>query len=125
MRRLSLILFPCIFLIAACTKEQPALTATFHAACQDCIVSYAVGPAQSHRDTLIGAIDPDNGTLGVIEREWQVELKDGDNLFLRGCQRDTVFHGDIALSVDGDVRSVSITASSDSCAEINQPAHAK
>ena len=125
MGRSRLTLLAAIAFSSSCTKEKPLLHATFHASCRDCIVSYAVGPEQSRKDTLVGAIDTLTGMPAVVTMQWPVDLKDGDNLFIRGCQRDTVFHGVIQISVDGDVAPLSASAPTDSCAEINQPSHAR
>ena len=108
----------------ACTKQKPILKATYKVSCRSCIVSYAVGPQQSHRDTLRGVVDPISGIPAIVQGSWPVELQDGDNIFLRGCQLDSVFYGEIDLSVSGDVSPLSATATADSCAEINTPGHA-
>lgn len=114
-----------VFLMAvACTKEKPMLKATYHASCRACIVSYAVGPQQSHRDTLKGVLDPISGIPAVVEGSWQLDVQDGDNLFFRGCQLDSVFYGEIDLTISGDVSPMSATATADSCAEINATGHA-
>ena len=121
-------LVPLIALLCfSCKKEEnPLLQATLHASCRDCVVSYAVGPAQSHEDTLHGI--PVAGTTDTLPEVWQksVELADGDNLFLRACRirTDTAF-GTISVSVDGGVRSLQASVDTTAeCAGINQAGHA-
>lgn len=113
-------------LATACAKEEPLLNATFHAKCRDCVVSYAGGVNGSRRDTLRGVPDGAGDTLAE-EGVWKVEVKDGDNLFLRACRihTDTAF-GAIELWIDGDVRPISTAADTAAdCAEINAPTHAR
>jgi hypothetical protein len=125
MRPLYLALCVVLLAAAACTKEKPMLKATYQVSCRSCIVSYAVGPQQSHKDTLKGMVDPISGVPATVDTTWQVEVQDGDNLFLRGCQLDSVFYGEIDLNISGDVAPMSATATADSCAEINAPGHAR
>ncbi len=125
MRSLYLTLGIVLLTSLGCTKEKPMLKATYHASCRSCIVAYAVGPQQSHRDTLKGVVDPISGIPAIVDTSWQVEVQDGDNLFLRGCQLDSVFYGEIDLTINGDVAPMSATATADSCAEINAPGHAQ
>ena len=117
----------CVVLLAAvaCTKEKPILKATYHASCRSCIIAYAVGPQQSHKDTLKGVVDPISGIPAIVDTTWQEEVQDGDNLFLRGCQLDSVFYGEIDLNISGDVSPLSATATADFCVEINTPGHAR
>lgn len=128
MRRLPLILFPVVLCAMACAKEEePLLQATFHATCRDCVVSYAVGPAQAKVDTLLGVAVP--GTTDTLPEtaQWEVELKEGDNLFLRACRirTDTAF-GEISLKVDGGVRTMEASADTSlECASINAPGVAR
>ena len=70
-------------------------------------------------------MDPISGIPAVVDTTWQMELQDGDNLFLRGCQLDSVFYGEIDLSISGDVSPLSAMATADPCAEINTPGHAR
>lgn len=128
MRRSIIRLLPIVLLGFACKKEdKPLLQATFHATCRDCVVRYAVGPAHSKVDTLMGV--PVAGTSDTLAEtgEWHVELTAGDNLFLRACRirTDTAF-GEITLKVDGDVRTLEASADTAAvCAEINQPGSAR
>lgn len=112
----------------SCTKEdKPLLQATLHATCRDCVVSYAVGPEQTHVDTLHGI--PVEGTTDTLAQVWQksIEVIDGDNLFLRACRirTDTAF-GNISVNVDGGVRPLQAAADTAAeCAGINQALHAQ
>ena len=75
----------------------------------------------------MGVVDSGTGDTLAEERQWAVQLKDGDNLFLRACRirTDTAF-GDINLWVDGDVRSLQAQVdTTQECAEINQAAYAR
>lgn len=111
----------------ACTKEKPRLQAVFHATCRDCIVHYAVGPAQSRTDTLLGVPVAGTGDTLPETGQWTAELNPGDNLFIRACRirTDTAF-GAIAVKVDGDVRTMEASADTASaCAEINAPGVAR
>ena len=122
--RYLLVILAGVLLALGCAKEEPVLTATLHAKCRDCIVSYASGSSQSKKDTLVGIVDPGSGDTLVEERQWTVPLKDGDNIFLRACriQTDTAF-GDIELRVDGGVKPMQAQVdTTQECAEINQPA---
>lgn len=122
--RSLLVILTGVVLAFGCAKEEPALTATLHAKCRDCIVSYATGAFQSKKDTLMGVVDPGSGDTIPEERQWTVQLKDGDNLFLRACRirTDTAF-GDIKVWVDGGVRSMQAQVdATQECVEINQPA---
>lgn len=119
------ILFGSLFLVAACTKEEPVFSATMHATCKDCVVSYAVGAAQSKTDTLYGMVDAGTGDTVPETTQWTVQLKDGDNLFLRACRLwpDSAI-GDMAVWVDGGVRTLEAHAdTSQACAVINQAAY--
>lgn len=104
-----------------CTKEEPSLTASLHAKCKGCVVSYAGGVMQSKKDTLTGAVDPGTGDTLPEERSWKVVLKEGDNLFFRACRldsADTAFG--LELWVDGDVRPMQANTDTTQCAEINR-----
>jgi hypothetical protein len=121
-------LFPLLLvgavLVSSCKKEDPLLNATLHAKCRDCIVSYAAGAAQSKKDTLLGVVDPGSGDTLAEERQWSLQLKEGDNLFLQGCRirTDTAF-GDIVLWIDGGVKPGEASVdTTQECARINQPA---
>ncbi|MBP8823560.1 MAG: hypothetical protein KBH07_07955 [Flavobacteriales bacterium] len=111
-----------VLLASACTKEEPLYSATLHATCRDCVVSYAAGAAQSKKDTLHGVPDPATGDTMAETGQWTVQLKDGDNLFLRACRLhpDTNL-GDLYVWVDGSVQPLEASAdSAQDCAEINQ-----
>ncbi|HMN05382.1 MAG TPA: hypothetical protein PKD45_06615 [Flavobacteriales bacterium] len=108
-------------LAIGCAKEEPRLTASLHAKCKGCVVSYAGGVMQSKKDTLRGVVDPGTGDTLPEERSWKVEVKEGDNLFLRACRldsADTAFG--MELRVDGDVRPVQAYADTARCMEINR-----
>ncbi len=124
-KRYPLLILAGVLLTLGCAKEEPVLTATLHAKCRDCIVSYASGSSQSKKDTLMGVVDSGTGDTLAEERQWKVQMKDGDNLFLRACRirTDTAF-GDINLWVDGDVRSLQAQVdTTQECAEINQASY--
>lgn len=123
--RAAFLCLSALLLGSACTKEEPTLQATLHASCRDCIVSHAIGPEQSRRDTLTGALDAGTGEHALVTMSWPVEVHDGDQVFLRGCQRDSTFEGEIQLWVDGAVAPINLTVTSDSCGEINQALHAR
>ena len=123
--RYLLVLLAGVLLVLSCAKDEPMLNATLHANCRDCIVSYASGSSQSKKDTLMGVVDPGSGDTIAEERQWTVQLKDGDNLFLRACRirTDTAF-GDIKVWVDGGVRSMQAEVdTTQECVEINQSAY--
>lgn len=114
-------------LSAACTEKPERYSVTMQARCRDCVVSHAGGVAHADQDTLIGVPDPSTGDTVAEERSWKVELEDGANVFMRACRLhpDTAY-GDIALSVTGEVRSISATAdTSADCVEINEPVRAR
>ena len=123
--RFPLLILAGVLLAMGCAKEEPVLTATLHAKCRDCIVSYAPGAAQSKKDTLMGIVDPGTGDTLLEERQWTVQLKDGDNIFLRACRirTDTAF-GDIKVWVDGDLRPLQAQVdTTKQCVEINEAAY--
>lgn len=114
-------------LATACTKDEPVFNATYQTSCRDCVVSYAVGSAQSRVDTLLGVIDAGTGDTIAENWQWNTEFKDGDNLFLRACRirTDTAF-GDIVLHISGNLIPMDATVdTSATCAEINGPAQAQ
>lgn len=120
--RYLLVIFAGVLLSLGCAKEEPVLTATLHAKCRDCVVSYAAGAAQSKKDTLLGVVDPGSGDTLAEERQWSLQLKEGDNLFLQGCRirTDTAF-GDILLWIDGGVKTGEASVdTTQECARINQ-----
>jgi hypothetical protein len=123
MRPLYIPLCCALLAAVACTKEKPVLKASYHASCRACIVAYAVGPQQSHKDTLKGVVDPISGIPAIVDTTWQLEVQDGDNLFLRACQLDSVSYGEIDVDIRGDVAPMSAATTADSCAEINAPGH--
>lgn len=125
MRRLCLLLLFGTFLISSCKKEEPMLKATLHAKCRECIVSYASGVSQSKRDTLLGVIDPGSGDTIAEERQWTVQLKDGDNIFLRACHLDSAMtEGALQIWMDGDVRQDQASVGAGQmCTEINHTVH--
>lgn len=123
--RYLLVIFAGVLLSLGCAKEEPVLTATLNAKCRDCVVSYAAGAAQSKKDTLLGVVDPASGDTVAEERQWSLQLKDGDHIYLRACRlrTDTAF-GDIQVWVDGGVQSLQAQVdTTQECAEINQSAH--
>ncbi|MGB3525042.1 MAG: hypothetical protein WBB32_03630 [Flavobacteriales bacterium] len=123
--RYLLVIFAGVLLSLGCAKEEPVLTATLHAKCRDCVVSYAAGAAQSKKDTLLGVVDPASGDTVAEEHQWSLQLKDGDHIYLRACRlrTDTAF-GDIQVWVDGGVQSLQAQVdTTQECAEINQSAH--
>lgn len=109
-------------LFPACTKEEPLYSATLHASCRDCVVSYAVGSAQSRKDTLHGMPDPATGDTVAETGQWTVQIKDGDNLFLRACRlRPDTTLGTLSVWVDGGVGPLEAHAdTAQDCAGINQ-----
>lgn len=121
MLRMFMVLVAGSFL-AGCAKEEPAINATMQATCRNCIVSRAIGTAQSRKDTLRGiAVSP--GDTIPETRSWNMDLKEGDNIFLRACRlyEDTSYSG-IELRVAGDVRPMQTSAdTSAQCVEINAP----
>ena len=101
------------------------LKATLHANCRDCVVSYATGTTQSKHDTLHGVFDENTGDTIAEERQWSVELKDGDNLYFAACRlhEDTAF-GTLTVWVDGEVRPDQASAdTSEACAVVNHTVH--
>lgn len=124
LRRLLLPALATLALSVGCAKEDPEYTASLHARCQGCVVSYAGGVFQSKKDTLYGLVDPATGDTIPEERHWTLPLKDGQNLFFRACRLDSTALGTgIHLWVDGDVRSMAADAATgQDCAEINQAA---
>lgn len=111
-----------LVLAAGCAKEKPEYTASLHARCKGCVVSYAGGVFQSKKDTLYGAVDPGTGDTLPEERSWTVQVEDGGNLFFRACHLDSaMIGGSIDLWVDGGVRRMEASAGADqACAEINR-----
>ncbi len=111
-----------VFLAPACTKEVPLYNATLHATCRDCVVSYAVGSEQSRKDTLHGVTDPATGDTIAETGQWTVQVKDGDNLFLRACRlRPDTALGNLSVWVDGGVGPLEAHAdTAQDCAGINQ-----
>lgn len=103
------------------------LNATFHAKCRDCVVSYATGVSQSKKDTLLGVVDQGSGDTIPEERQWTLQLKDGDNLFIRACHLDSAMSSELLqVRVDGDVRPDQASSSGgEMCVEINHSAHAQ
>ncbi len=119
MRHLYALVFLALVL-PGCTKEKPALNATMQATCRNCIVSRAIGTAQSRKDTLRGKVLAPGDTVAET-RQWTMEMKDGDNIFLRACRlyEDTAYSG-IDLRVSGDVRPLSASGDTSAhCVEIN------
>lgn len=103
------------------------LKATLHAKCKACVVGYATGVSQSKRDTLFGVIDQVSGDTIAEERQWTVELKDGDNIFLRACHLDPAMtDGALQIWTDGGIRPDQANAGvGQMCVEINHTAHAQ
>jgi hypothetical protein len=118
-------LFPLILLasvLPGCTKEEPSINATMQATCRNCIVSRAIGAAQSKKDTLRGTVVAPGDTAPET-RSWNMELKEGDNIFLRACRlyEDTAYGG-MDLRVAGDVRPMAASGDTSAhCVEINAP----
>ena len=107
-------------LVAGCKKEEPLINATFQATCRNCIVSRAIGSDQSRKDTLRGKVVAPGDTIPET-RQWSMDLKDGDNIFLRACRlyEDTAYSG-IELRVAGDVWPMAASGdTSAQCVEIN------
>lgn len=107
-------------LMPGCKKEEPLINATLQATCRNCIVSRATGSDQSRKDTLRGTVVAPGDTIPET-RQWKMELKDGDNIFLRACRlyEDTSYSG-IELRVSGDVRPMQASGdTSAQCVEIN------
>lgn len=127
MRLISLLLLTGAFLASSCKKEDPMLKATLHAKCRECVVSYASGVSQSKKDTLLGVVDQGSGDTIAEERQWTLQLKDGDNIFLRACHLDSAMNaGALQVWIDGDVRpDQAQTDGTQGCAEINHTAHAQ
>ncbi len=127
MRRLCLLLLSGTFLFPSCKKEDPVLKATLHAKCRDCVVKYASGVSQSKQDTLLGVVDQGTGDTLAEERQWTVQLKDGDNIFLRACRLDSATtQGALHVWMDGDVRPDQAQVDgTQECVEINHSAHAQ
>lgn len=124
MPRLRPFLLAGALVVLGCKKEAPMLGATMQVTCRNCIVSRATGTAQSRVDTLIGTVVAPGDTTAVT-RQWKVEMKDGDNVFLRACKLypDTAF-GTMELRVFGDIRSLQANGGvTDSCVTINQAGH--
>lgn len=117
-----LIVLGAVLLASSCTKEEPMINATMQATCRNCIVSRAIGTAQSRKDTLRGTVVAPGDTVPET-RSWNMELKEGDNIFLRACRlyEDTSYSG-VDLRVAGDVRPMSASGDTSAhCVEINAP----
>lgn len=109
-------------LLPGCKQEEPLITATLQATCRNCIVSRAIGSDQSRKDTLRGKVVAPGDTIPET-RQWSMDLKDGDNIFLRACRlyEDTAYSG-IELRVAGDVRPMAASGDTSAhCVEINAP----
>jgi hypothetical protein len=109
-------------LLPGCKKEEPLINATLQATCRNCIVSRAIGTAQSRKDTLRGTVVAPGDTLAET-RAWNMELKEGDNIFLQACRlyEDTAYSG-FELRVAGDVRPMAASGdTSAQCVDINAP----
>ncbi len=120
--RLLPVLLLLVLALPACKKEEPALQATLQATCRNCIVSRAIGSAQSRKDTLRGKVVAPGDTIAET-RVWTMDLKDGDNIFLRACRlyEDTAYSG-FQLQVGGDVRAMEAVADTSAhCVQINAP----
>lgn len=111
-----------VFLASSCTKEEPKINATMQATCRNCIVSRAIGTAQSKKDTLLGTVVAPGDTVPET-RSWNMELTEGDNIFLRACRlRDDTSYSGIELRVAGDVRPMAASGDTSAhCVEINAP----
>lgn len=109
-------------ILAGCAKEEPLINATLQATCRNCVVSRAIGTAQSKKDTLRGTVVAPGDTVPV-SRSWNMELKAGDNIFLRACRLyDDTAYGGFELRVAGDVRPMAASGDTSAhCVEINAP----
>lgn len=120
--RLLPVLLLLVLAVPACKKEDPALMATLQATCRNCIVSRAIGSAQSRKDTLRGHVVAPGDTIAET-RVWTMELKEGDNIFLRACRlhEDTAYSG-LELHVGGDVRPMQAMGDTSAhCVQVNAP----